>query len=202
MTFKPHRFHSSLAHTLLSMIEKRLFVVLATVVLFFSSQAVYGERDGTRATWTFQNPLPTGNELRSVWGADAKNVWAVGNDGTIVKWDGATWTKQVSVTTEPLYGVYGTGPNNVWAVGWGGTIVKWDGSTWSTQSSGTTDHLTSIYGVDAKNVWAVGINGTIVKWDGSTWTTQASGTTNHLLGVYGADANVWAVGDKGTILHN
>lgn len=33
-------------------------------------------------------------------GSDPNNVWAVGDIGTIVKWNGTSWTLQNSKTTE------------------------------------------------------------------------------------------------------
>ena len=72
-----------------------------------------------------------------MWGLDAKNVWAVGLSGTILKWDGTTWTAQASGSTASLSGIWGTSANNLWVVGDGGTILKWDGATWTTQASGT-----------------------------------------------------------------
>ena len=34
--------------------------------------------------WCWENPLPLGNPLSDIWGADANNAWAVGGSGTIV----------------------------------------------------------------------------------------------------------------------
>ena len=94
--------------------------------------------------------------LEGVWGTDANNVWAVGEAGTILKWDGSEWHVQSTGTEATLYAVRGTDANNVWAVGSWGTILKWDGSAWRGQSSGTTNELYAIWGTDANNVWAVG----------------------------------------------
>ena len=105
----------------------------------------------------------TGSTLSSVWGADAKNVWAVGNGGTIIKWDGATWVQPFSGTTDNLNGVWGVDNKNVWAVGGAATsatIVKWDGATWTRQTSVTSYYLSSVWGSDVNNVWAIGYNGT------------------------------------------
>ena len=48
--------------------------------------------------------LPLGN----VWGTDAHNVWAIGEDEMILKWNGTDWTLQRSKT----------GPNDLWTL-WG-----------------------------------------------------------------------------------
>ena len=35
-------------------------------------------------TWTWQNPLPQGNDLRDLEFATAKTGWAIGSGGTIL----------------------------------------------------------------------------------------------------------------------
>src|SRR5262245_47431816 len=77
---------------------------------------------GERFYW--QNPLPTGNPLAAVFGTDERNVWAVGERGTILKWDGVSWRVDFSGTTASLYAIWGSGPQSIWAVGEGGTIVN------------------------------------------------------------------------------
>lgn len=74
--------------------------------------------------WCWQNLLPQGNLLRGVFGTDAKNVWAVGQAGIVLKWNGSVWSVQSSETTAALYAVWGTDVANLWAVGDAGTIVK------------------------------------------------------------------------------
>ena len=163
----------------------------------------YTELDGKGAIWSVRAGLLTkevlnlldNTRLTSVWGSDASNVWVVGYDGTLLKWNGSAWAKQYSGTTARLNSVWGRDVSNVWAVGSSGTILKWDGSAWAAQYSGTMNTLTSVWGSDVSNVWAVGDYGTILKWDGSAWVAQASGTTSYLYSVWGSDAsNVWAVG--------
>jgi len=115
--------------------------------------------------WCWSNSVPQGNSLLKVWGKDAANVWAVGNGGTILKWNGSAWSSQSSGTTQFLNSVWGSDASNVWAVGNGGTVLKWNGSAWSSQSSGTTQSLNSVWGSDASNIWAVGNGGTILNGD-------------------------------------
>ena len=54
--------------------------------------------------WTWQNPLPQGNSLSSVYFTDANTGYAVGGFGTIVKTTngGTTWTALSSGTTNDL----------------------------------------------------------------------------------------------------
>lgn len=73
----------------------------------------------------WQNPLPQGNALLSIWGTDDNNVWAVGDAGTVLKWDGKAWTAQSLMTNASLSAVWGTDAKNVWVVGGGGMTWKW-----------------------------------------------------------------------------
>ena len=86
-------------------------------------------------------------------------------NGTILRYDGAAWSTQASVTQCVLLGVWGSAGNNVWAVGMAGTLLKYDGTSWLPKSSGTTYALRDVWGSDANNVWAAGLSGQIPKGD-------------------------------------
>ncbi|MBK6574474.1 MAG: hypothetical protein IPG21_18810 [Saprospiraceae bacterium] len=46
--------------------------------------------------------------LRSVWAANEKNIWAVGETGVLLKYDGVSWAVQnPGVKLNDLYGVWG-----------------------------------------------------------------------------------------------
>ena len=112
--------------------------------------------------------------LESVWGSSATDVFAVGDIGTILHYDGNTWSGQASGSTNWLYGVWGSSATDVLAVGEGETILHFDGNTWSGQASGTGVGLWGVWGSSATDVFAVGGNGgigqgTILHYDGDTW---------------------------------
>jgi len=54
--------------------------------------------------------------LSAVWGSGPNDVWAVGDNGTIVRWNGAVWSPVASGTTNDLLGIWGSGPDDIWAV--------------------------------------------------------------------------------------
>lgn len=68
--------------------------------------------------------------LRAVWGSDATHVWAVGDEGIIVFWDGARWTPVLSDTADDLTAVWGSGPGDVWVAGSGG-VRHFNGRSWA-----------------------------------------------------------------------
>lgn len=165
-----------------------------------SGSAVNGTDYDSIGWWLPQSSGSTEN-LRAIWAADATNLWAVGDNGTILKGDGTNWTAQTSGTTEHLRAVWGSSGTSVWAVGDAGVILFFDGTSWAAQTSGTANPLRGVWGSAGTNVFTVGDGGTILRCtNGSTWTAQTSGITTRLRAVHGSGAsNVWAVGDGGVI---
>jgi hypothetical protein len=88
--------------------------------------------------WRWQNPLPQGNSLFSVWNIGPNSVLAVGAGGTIGHYDGSSWFGVSSGTRQDLHGLWGFGPQDVYAAGSHGTILHFNGLVWSAVTSGTT----------------------------------------------------------------
>ena len=76
-----------------------------------------------------------------MWGSAGSDVFAVGDDGTILHYDGSSWSGMSSGTSEGLKGVWGSQGSDVFAVGMDGTILHYDGSVGSSMSSGTSNDL-------------------------------------------------------------
>ena len=72
----------------------------------------------------------------AIWGTD-DNMFAVGDAGKILHYNGANWSSMDSNTTEWLRDVHGCDGNSVYAVGLGGAFLKYDGSVWSNEGSFT-----------------------------------------------------------------
>ena len=155
----------------------------------------------TSTGWCWYYPLPQGNTLWGVWAASKTDVFAVGTDGTILRFDGSLWRRETSGATQHLKGVWGSGGGYVYAVGEGGTILRRGSQGWVAMASGTTASLHAVWGISMTDVVAVGAGGVIVRFNGKTWKPAVSGTTSTLNGIWGSGAGkLWAVGDKGTVL--
>jgi len=169
--------------------------------------------------WTIQSNQ-TGYTLNSVSFTDENNGCAV---GTMVIWNdslwahisvgiilnttngGTTWTEQISVTEQWLYGVYFTDANNGWAVG-----TEWDpnqglilhttngGATWNKQTSGTTEDLFSVCFTDTNNGWVVGVT-TLRTTDGGTTWIEQNGISGSAVCFTDVN-NGWIVSGGGIIL--
>ena len=114
--------------------------------------------------------------LRHVWGI-GKDVFAVGDQGQILHFDGSQWT----LSNEPvsnLYHVWGTRNNDVYAVGWYGAILHFDGDTWKPAVTGRdTEDFLGVWGRSSTDVYVAGSKsgggegeGIILHFDGVNWT--------------------------------
>lgn len=176
---------------------------LAMTVACSGGGDVGGGGGGSTTGWHWENPLPQGNTLNGVWGSRTNDVWAVGDSGTIVHWNGTAWSLVASGTPYNLYGVWGAGANDVWAVGASGTILRWNGTAWSSVQSPTTNRLTAIWRRDDNDVWAVG-GDKALRWSGTSWYSALGGLAGTVYnGVWGSGASdVWVMnGTDGNFAH-
>lgn len=160
-------------------------------------------------------PAPQGETLRAVWGAAANDVWAVGDGGVVLHFDGSVFTAAERATDHDLLAVHGSSASDVWAVGQGGVVLHFDGDSWTAMDLGTlidasggamTGDLYGVFAAGPDVVWAVGHSGVaavIARYDGEQWTSEALAmpVTRVLRAVWGSSTEkVWAVGDGGTVL--
>lgn len=61
---------------------------------------------------------PTTESIRGVWGFSANDVYAVGEGGIILHYDGSNWTEMTSNTTATLQAIWGTSNTDLYAVGY------------------------------------------------------------------------------------
>lgn len=119
--------------------------------------------------------------------------WAVGDSGIILKFDGNSWTKYPSHTTNPLYAVHFTDANHGWAVGYQ-IALKYDGTGWYPQNLGFVDSYRDVWFTDADHGWIVGSQ-KIYSYDSSVWK---SFTASGMKSVCFIDKNHgWVLGNMG-----
>jgi hypothetical protein len=137
-----------------------------------------------------------------VWGSSGTDVFVAGNFGTILHWNGTSWSEMSTGTLEHLKGVWGTSSTDVFAVGENGTIIHYDGNHWASMTTGTSSHLQGIWGSSSTDVYAVGYSGVILHFDGTSWKAMNSGTWTNIQALWGSsDEDIYAVGQNETILH-
>jgi hypothetical protein len=147
------------------------------------------------------------DDLHGVWGSTSDDVWAVGDTGVAIRWNGSTWTQYAGTTN--LNAVWGTTGSDVWGVGYNSEIKHWDGTSWGLDpscqapapfppygcpGSGGPWTLFDVWGTSASDIWAVG-GGVLAHRDATKWTVIENNYYFSLMSVWGTASNdVWAVG--------
>ena len=109
--------------------------------------------------------------LRSTFGTSPTDMWAVGDDGTIIHHDGRAVVAVPSGTTAHLLDVWGTAPDDVWVVGEAGTILRFDGNAFSRPQMNPNVAWRAVFGVSRDDVWIGGDAGQLAHWDGVRFTS-------------------------------
>jgi photosystem II stability/assembly factor-like uncharacterized protein len=132
---------------------KKIVIILGLLFVATTNFAQQG--------WFWQNPLPQGNSLNSIYFVDENTGWVAGAYGTILHTtdSGANWNPQSSGTLWNLYSVFFADANNGWTAGLTGIILHTTdgGGSWNPQDSlGISDWLSSLYFINADTGWVVG----------------------------------------------
>jgi hypothetical protein len=160
--------------------------------------------------WCWVHPLPTGNTLRAVLERAPNDVWAGGEYGTLLHWDGVAWT-HYRLSGGQVRGLAAEPSGAIWAVGEAGLAARFDGTAFTITSTGTTVDLAAVATGSSGEVYAVGTGGTLLSWDGARWgavtglqlpipdSAQTRPETRDLLSVWiSAMGDVW-VGGAGVL---
>src|SRR5205823_4074524 len=142
--------------------------------------------------------------LNGIWARSPTDVFAVGDSGYVVRYDGTNWNVTHTDTDNHLFAVWADPSSSAaFAVGMGGAIVRFDGTAWHKQESGTSDDLMDVWGSSVHDVFVSTSRGGILHYDGTSWSAQYSATPQVVLSaLWGfSPTSVFAVGNKSTFLH-
>jgi hypothetical protein len=146
--------------------------------------------------------------LNGTWGSAPDDMWAVGDEGTILHHDGrevslfpsaATHSTFPSAGPSALFDVWGTGRESAWAVGAEGLILQWNGRTWTTFRRGLPGDgsLLAVFTASPGDVWIGGELSVLFRvLDGELTTGQIPGLPPGVpvRDIHGTSADdIWAV---------
>lgn len=124
--------------------------------------------------WTYtEMETPVTQDLAAVWGTWFGNVWAVGEDGVILHFDGTGWTEESGVPTSlNLHAVAGLSSDRIWVAGADRVLVVFNGSWWQQEPTAfdPSDFPGGWRGLCARSsewAFAVGESATLAIYDGS-----------------------------------
>ncbi len=128
------------------------------------SSGVPAHYDGN--TWTQYHLFDMGilsqtdGAVNKIWGTSSTNLYIVGNAGTIVHYNGSTWSKQESGTTIDLRDVWGSADGKtVWACGesnngFASILLKYENNQWKTIWERNGPNSIEPYGYNVGSVWS------------------------------------------------
>jgi hypothetical protein len=145
--------------------------------------------------------------LYAVWGLSPENVWAVGDQGTIVHWDGTEWQKVQSPVNLLLYDIWGTSSDNIYAIRISlsqlSQLIHYDGNSWTeitSQLPSGDRNFTSLWFDRGGTGYVVGNN--VLHYDGGAFNRIEINQDKFLLRVRGINStDVFTVGQKGRVYH-
>jgi hypothetical protein len=134
--------------------------------------------------------------------------WAVGDNGTALRWNGAVWQPVPAPTSHRLTAVKVLAIDDVWAAGgslpgpgnetYTPVIMHWNGSHWIDYPLDGQNYLTAIDLASPDFGIALGFYG-MLRWDGSSWSQLDSRRANDVSLLTPSDG--WIVGPESMLLH-
>jgi hypothetical protein len=142
------------------------------------------------------------NALYAVAGDPASELWAVGEVGMVLRFDGQRWSAPWAPTRELLRSVW-AGSGEVWAVGEHGTVVHHTPDGWAAETVPGIPWDSSLRGVWAAGdgVWVAGGGGVLLERRAGVWSSVEAAAGSSWNAVWASADEVWAVGDAGAVLH-
>ncbi|HKO19966.1 MAG TPA: hypothetical protein VJU82_13870, partial [Acidobacteriaceae bacterium] len=114
-----------------------------------------------------------------IWGSAPNDVFAVGDNGTILHFDGSTWARMSSGTSTALTRVWGASATEVYATT-GSAILHYDGSGWSPLTPppppprGAVTVASTSAAIAVYETNSVTTNDTLYVWNGDSWSVAAT----------------------------
>ena len=163
------------------------------------------------------SPVPQGNDLTYLWGSDPQDVWATGESGTTLHYDGRVWSPVPTAPTETIDSLIQIGPSEVWATR-GHSLCHHDGKNWREVAPLPPERsLWLLWGSGARDLWvygsgrsdtdkesAVDSRPALIQFNGMSWEIKRY-LDSHEVPVgpaWGSGAHdIWAVAGGNRLLH-
>jgi photosystem II stability/assembly factor-like uncharacterized protein len=167
-------------------------------------------------------PTGTVEQLFGLTSVNEHTGWAVGSRGTILHTQdgGRSWLNSSLSEDLTFSDVAFINANRGWIVGEFGVIFQTrdGGKSWGKQKSpvevsfvsGESRNLFAVLFPEPETGWAFGLDGVVLKTrGGSRWEivrqkkdSDSSPRANHLFAAAAINGRLWAVGERGTLLHS
>jgi photosystem II stability/assembly factor-like uncharacterized protein len=169
-------------------------------------------RSRAGAPWVVEAGSLLDKDLNAVWGTSSKNVYAAGDDGTIVRSsdEGETW-RDVAPPHKPgaqfgarYTSMWGSGPSDIYVVGdtdlsHALILHSANGTTFLEQAAPSgVGELVAVWGSDAEHVYAAGLHEILRTTDhGASWQSVWKDPGARLTRLTGGGGSIAATGWSG-----
>jgi photosystem II stability/assembly factor-like uncharacterized protein len=177
-------------------------IPLTTHAFAAGKSGVVVENYSNPGTFTLMGQALTSENLNGVAAFGSADAFFVGDGGSILHWNGSSWSFDYRFSADHLTSVHGASGSAVTVTGFGDTILFFNGTTWTRQASNLAapGSFQGVWHAAADNVFAVGAGGVILHYyngtSGYRWYTETSPTTYSLNAVTGnSSTDVYAVGN-------
>ena len=155
-------------------------------------------------TWQVTAPRdqqPGIEELAGIWGSSSQDIWVVGSQSTVGRWDGSAWTRHIAAGPENSK-VWGSGPNDVYVLGMS-SVVRWNGAAFEeVEPEGFGGWWEGVWGFGPSDVWLTDGSGRVAHFNGAGWSVLELDFIAEAGVLWGrAPKDLWGVGTPGGILH-
>jgi len=138
--------------------------------------------------------------INGIWGNSTNNIYAVGENGALLHYNGTIWEKATTELSSHLNAIWGLSSDNILAVGNNGTIIHYNGSSWSVLPVQTQYDLQDVWGIE-NQFFIVGNNGILLNFQNSGLTEITTDNATTLNAIWGTSVNnIYAAGNNGLIM--
>lgn len=187
--------------------NRTLRALLCAIVLLLPSALL-------AAGWDFIHPEFNANNLNGVATVSATEAFAVGDAGTILRYDGDRWQPELVATHANLTDVWAASATDVFVVGndilsGDGIVFHYDGTKWEQIFSENGTQLSRVWGSSGTDVFALGyapanVQPLVFHYNGGEWDVWADWELALegiiLFQIWGlSSTEVFAVGSDGSM---
>nr|AYM53415.1 lipoprotein [Melittangium lichenicola] len=119
--------------------------------------------DPATGNW-LEETVPPGGGLSGVWVVNSKLAYAVGDNGTLLTWNGTTWSKVTGGPGQNLSAVVAFGTQSLYVTTLNGKLYYYNGTTWTELLSTSGVQFLDIAANNPGDIWVVGSRGVRYHW--------------------------------------
>lgn len=158
----------------------------------------------TETIWSehAQSGIISNKHLEAVFALSEQEVWAGGNNGEILFFNGSTWSSDILPSAGHIRSIFALSGANIWVSGHGGKVWNYDGNSWQLNVDTGNEEWNGLTMISATDGWIGGSGGSLGHYDGSTWNISSIPSPDDINDFAAlASDDVWAVGNNGKIWH-